>query len=429
MNETIRIMIYLTRTILIAVCLAVLTVVFVVGQERPQELQPNQPITFSISPNGTKSFSLSMKEDGFAEITWLANESLLLSFGFVDESGHVVEVGDSTNNESAVFIAPKAGRYTFVIKYDPSSEISGSQNVSLEYKNLFKLARRTIQKDLRRINGYDVKILYEPGTDADFGKSLVTIEKGGKLKKLFIDGGNPTYIGFSFSDHLADAKSAAAKRNANLIQSTLDKTGDSIPDVMIDYFSGGAHCCFSTYFVNLGETVELVEVIRTEHAGIFAVANNPKGGLRFETSENSFAYWKIFFAGSPFPSVILEFANGELRPNFDLMKKPPPSLTLLKSKARATGLKLNNDAYTSEGDDFEEAFWGEMLDLIYTGNEALAWQYFDLVWPAKKPGKDRFLADFKEQLGESYYGTRKINSSNSFRNFMLLFEKNLRKVQ
>ena len=68
---------------------------------------------------------------------------------------------------------------------------------------------------------------------------------------------------------------------------------------------------------------------------------------------------------------------------------------------------MNLHPYTNPDDnfnDFEEAFWGDMLDLIYTGHEDLAWQYFDMVWPAKKAGKGKFLADFKEQLSKSAYG-------------------------
>jgi hypothetical protein len=92
-------------------------------------------------------------------------------------------------------------------------------------------------------------------------------------------------------------------------------------------------------------------------------------------------------------------------------------------------LKISNDPYTEVGMDFEEAFWGEMLDLIYSGNEPLAWQYLDLVWPPKKPGKDKFLADFKEQLADSYYGTRAINTTDSVKNAMQLFEKIYKSIQ
>jgi len=394
------------------------------AQTTSQVLQPNKPITFSLSPNESRSFSIEMKEDDFAEINWLANDSLILIYGFVDETDKVLSAGSSSESDSAVFIAPKGGFYRFVIKYELSSEVKGVQNISLEYKNVFKFPAGTKQKDIRRINGYDIKIFFVPETDSD--ESIVTIEKGGRLKKLLRDNGNATYIGFSFPDNLVEAKSVADKRGVNLIRNTLDKTGDGVPDVMIDYFSGGAHCCFSTYFINLGPIPEIVEVIHTEHAGLAVSGTNPKGGLRFKTSENTFAYWNIFFAGSPMPSVFLEFSNGKLTPNFDLLRKAPPSLSTLKAKARAARLKINDNQYSEVGMDFVEAFWGEMLDLIYTGNEDLAWQYFDLVWPSGKTGKERFLTDFKKQLAESYYGTKGINTSNSFRNFMNLFEKNLR---
>ena len=47
-----------------------------------------------------------------------------------------------------------------------------------------------------------------------------------------------------------------------------------------------------------------------------------------------------------------------------------------------------------------------VTNLIYTGNEQIAWQYFEMVWPPKRQGKELFLRDFKAQLADSYYGKR-----------------------
>ncbi|MGB7207676.1 MAG: hypothetical protein WBD27_03355 [Pyrinomonadaceae bacterium] len=405
----------------IAFCLLVFTSV-----NRAQTTEiflPGKPITISLSPDEARAFSLEMKADDYAEVTWLANDNLVLSFGFLDSSGKVISLGDSTSNDSAVFIAPKAGKYSFLVKYDKSPELTGQQRVSLEYSNKFSLPKGSKQKDIRRINGFDVRIMYAPDVDQDYGDNVVLFEKSGILKGILRQGGNATYMGFSFPDNAVEAKTLIAKKQVNLIRNTLDKTGDRIPDVMIDYFSGGAHCCFSTYFVNLADAVDVLEVLNTDNASLAVIGVNPKGGLRFATNENAFAYWNIHYAGSPMPDVILEFQNGELRPNFELMKKPAPSLARLKAKARAASLKISNDLYNEVGMDFEEAFWSEMLDLIYSGHEDLAWQYFELVWPTKKTGKEKFTADFKEALAESYYGTRAINTSNSMRNSMRLFEK------
>ena len=70
-----------------------------------------------------------------------------------------------------------------------------------------------------------------------------------------------------------------------------------------------------------------------------------------------------------------------------------------------------------------------MLDLIYQGNESTAWQYFDLVWPAGKPGKAKFLADFKSNLAESWYRTNGINDEGNFKNWQRAIEKALRDLK
>jgi len=398
------------------------------AQEIFSELKPNQFVTFSLVPDEIKIFTFHSRQDTPAEISWLANDNVTLEFAVFDSSGKAVEIGSSYDFDSTLFIVPNEGTYRFLLKYVKSEENLGRQNISLELKDSYKLPARAKQKELRVAAGYTVKIHNISGTDLEHGQSIVTFEKAGRLKKI-IRGGGTDYTGFSFPDSLPAKASPESRKSANLIKGTPDKTGDGVPDIMIDYFSGGAHCCFSTYFVNLGEIPVTAEIINTENTGLNVIGKNPKGGLRFLSNENNFAYWNIHFAGSPLPQVILEFENGELHPNFELMKKAPPGLVTLKQKARLARLKISNAPYTQDGDDFHEAFWSEMLDLIYTGNEPLAWQYFDLVWPASKPGKERFLSDFKSQLENSYYGSRRINTSNSFQNFEKALIKTLEKIK
>jgi hypothetical protein len=218
--------------------------------------------------------------------------------------------------------------------------------------------------------------------------------------------------GFYFSDGKNEFDdSSSTKRSSMLMRTTPDKTGDGTPDVAVEYYTGGAHCCFQITFFELGDTVRQLPTIDTDNDRLTAIARKPGGGLRFESSEQVFAYWTIAYAMSPMPPVIYEFnKKDELVPRFDLMKKPAPTLAALRRKAAAAKDKINLNPYTSPEDnfnDFEEAFWGEMLDLIYTGHEDLAWKYFDMVWPAKKRGKEKFLADFKEQLAQSSYGAAK----------------------
>ncbi len=411
------------NSILTTIAILLLAFSAVYSQTAADPLEPGKPVTISLSPDEAHMFALEMKADEYAEIKFPGSENPEVAFGFLDVTGKALVSGHSYSTSSAAFIAPKAGKYIFVVKRDKSENTTGPRKIMLEYTNKFSLPKGSKQKAARRVNGFDVKIMFVPAGDPEFGDNVVLFEKKGVLKGILRESGNTSFIGFSFPDDPANAETAAFKKEVDLIKRTADKTGDGIPDVMISYYSGGAHCCSSTYFVNLGERVEVAEVINTDNAYLTAIGKNPKGGLRFITNENAFAYWNMSYAGSPMPEVILEFKNGELRPNFALMKKPAPTMAKLKAKARAASRKISDKPYTEMGMDFEEAFWGEMLDLIYTGHEKLAWQYFDMVWPAKKPGKEKFKADFDQALAESYYGTKDINTSNSMRNSMKLFEK------
>lgn len=99
------------------------------------------------------------------------------------------------------------------------------------------------------------------------------------------------------------------------------------------------------------------------------------------------------------------------------MKAPPPSDAELREMMQYIPKGFTLEPYTPlAGRDDEPlhetthrpvgtpAFWEPMLDLIYTGNEAKAWEFLDWVWPKGKPGKEAFLTDFKDQLLESAYG-------------------------
>jgi hypothetical protein len=87
------------------------------------------------------------------------------------------------------------------------------------------------------------------------------------------------------------------------------------------------------------------------------------------------------------------------------MQKAPPPLAKLKQEAASIRAKMPLDAYTSyeAGADLGEAFWGRMLELIYSGHEDLAWQYFDWAWNPRKKGKENFRKDFEKQLASSEF--------------------------
>jgi hypothetical protein len=62
-----------------------------------------------------------------------------------------------------------------------------------------------------------------------------------------------------------------------LFGATTDKTGDGTPDLAVSYYSGGAHCCFSMYFYELGDEVKPIKALNTGDAGITAIGKSPNG--------------------------------------------------------------------------------------------------------------------------------------------------------
>jgi hypothetical protein len=378
--------------------------------QRVKKLTVDQAQKFVLDARSSTEFSIELKADELCNISTDAAEDIPFNFSLIDPADKPM-VKEGNPSEGWIFIAETPGTYRLVFfapkvtqdDADLSAKVNGKV-ITVKYSNKLNIPKNAVSKGVRNINGYQAKILDEPG---DEGKTYFIIQKAGKTKAVMRDAKEITG-GFYFSDDPNQDEGGNAKQSATLMRTTPDKTGDGTPDIAVEYYSGGAHCCFEITFFELGDRVRQLPTIDTANDRMTATGKKPGGGLRFEFAEQAFAYWTINFAQSPMPTVIYEFdKSDELIPRFDLMKKPAPSLAMLKRKATAAKAKIKLNEYTSPDDnfnDFEEPFWDYMLDLIYGGHEDLAWQYFDLVWPAKKKGKEKFLADFKEQLALSTYG-------------------------
>ena len=380
----------------------------VAGAQEPVRLKADAPSKFSIEGKKMHEFVIDLKADEVCNITTDATEDLPVLMTVTLPTGEEM-AKDIEPNEGYVFVADMSGTYKLVfsvsreIPDEDVAKVDGKQ-VTVRYSNKFSLPVGAKTVATKNVNGYQIKIANE---SKDEGKTFLLIQKAGKLKAVMRNG-KEIAGGFYFSDDPSQADGANAKRSAELMRMTQDKTGDGTPDVAVEYYTGGAHCCFEITFFELGQSVRQLPTIDTDNDRLTAIAKRPGGGLRFESAEQAFAYWNINFAQSPMPTVIWEFDNSDkLVPRFDLMKKPAPTAAKLKRDAALMKAKINLNTYTSPEDNFndwEEPFWAEMLDLIYTGHEDLAWQYFDLVWPAKKKGKEKFRSDLNEQLSMATYG-------------------------
>ncbi len=86
-----------------------------------------------------------------------------------------------------------------------------------------------------------------------------------------------------------------------------DVNGDSYPDVIVETFSGGAHCCFGTQVYSLRETAVLIMQKPESNAGSYFEDLNADGVSEFVTYDDSFAYQYCPYAAGVSVKSILTF--------------------------------------------------------------------------------------------------------------------------
>lgn len=379
-----------------------LTLVFgiveVWAQTGDELLKLNRATKFLLKNKEEKVLILNLKKDDFTAIDWRDQLQRLPNFSILSPAGKDIS-REIYMDGSTMFVAKETGAYKLTMRFDDTdNEING--NVTVSYTNVFKLPKSAKLKRQKKVNGYDVKVYNNEAESSTY----LLIEQGGQLKDI-LKGGSLVGGGFNFADEPSSYDGPEGKKSALLMRNTVDKTGDGTPDVAVGFFTGGAHCCSDLHFYELGANgVRKLKVIEGNDSDVIAVGKQPTGGLILKTGDSSFAYWLTSFAGSPLPKVILTYQNGEFRPDVKLMKKTAPAQSVLKKKADEARKEMDLEPYTDEENShFLNAFWGEMLDLMYQGNETSAWQYFDLVWDKRKPGKEKFKQDFLGKLNESEY--------------------------
>lgn len=89
-----------------------------------------------------------------------------------------------------------------------------------------------------------------------------------------------------------------------------DVTGEGNPDLVIQTFSGGAHCCFSTVIYDLGATLRKVLETRPSNCGGTLEDLDGDGSMEVVICDDLFAYTYCPFASSPMPRVILKYRAG-----------------------------------------------------------------------------------------------------------------------
>ena len=137
-------------------------------------------------------------------------------------------------------------------------------------------------KEEHQLNGYTIRWWSKPA-DKMFHDDILTIEATGQV---------PVRI---------DMVSAIHERSGE------DVNRDSYPELIVETFSGGAHCCFGTQVFSLRETAVLILKKPESNAGGYFEDLENDGVSEFVTFDDSFAYMYCPYAAGVSVKSILAY--------------------------------------------------------------------------------------------------------------------------
>ena len=172
---------------------------------------------------------------------------------------------------------------------------------------------------------------------------------------------------------------------------------EDFPFYVLQHHSGGAHCCFSSFFLSKDKPYRL-------HQELYSGDVKPKysdvdndGAFEMVIYDNTYTYWKTSFAGSRFIRVIYRVDKDGFHVAQDLirqeMKHPTVELALQQVRIENEGQTLHDIGVLT-------------AEFLYAGMEKEAWQFFDQIWAEQdfKIRKEEFKTEIKETVfGSEHY--------------------------
>lgn len=181
--------------------------------------------------------------------------------------------------------------------------------------------------------------------------------------------------------------------------------------VLVESYSGGAHCCWTYYLLDLSEQFKKLAKIDTYDSPMQIIGTKDKSGFLIYLYDYSYKYKWTSFASTPLPLVILSFNGSELIVAKQLMKKPPLTedsfaLKILHIKHAITeDFEYKKGQLSNDGKEtaYLNILLSEVFDLIYSGNYSQAMRMIDKTWPNDDQSKRAFVQDISIAIRKSTY--------------------------
>jgi hypothetical protein len=166
-----------------------------------------------------------------------------------------------------------------------------------------------------------------------------------------------------------------------------DLSGDGVPDVALEGYSGGAHCCWTYWILSLGPKPGLLTTFKNQSPITFVSADNGKTDI--QTHDGAFDYFDcLSHAESPLPNAFLRLEGHRLR---DVGMEHLTAYDKQIRDARADlpparvdqfrAVKSTDELCSGEPRTAMPAVLTIVLAYLYSGQERQAWTALDQMWP------------------------------------------------
>jgi hypothetical protein len=186
-----------------------------------------------------------------------------------------------------------------------------------------------------------------------------------------------------------------------------DINNDSIDEIIIDIFTGGANCCFTTRVYALKDSLEeLLNFDAIAHGSSLVDIENDSIP-EFITWDNEWTGWRSDYTSwkAYLPQIIWRWNGYKYRvANFRFADYLIKLLDLDSYKIPS------NDSTRKPEDFYEENLWGFMINNYYAGRADLADSIFNACWPAQDTMKLKLYEQFQQRLRWSEYWPQVLES-------------------
>lgn len=168
-----------------------------------------------------------------------------------------------------------------------------------------------------------------------------------------------------------------------------DIFGDGNPSLILEGFSGGAHCCYTYRIVSLAEPPVILSAIEND-APFYFFKDNPSGQYRAMTSDGAFdSFESLCHDCTPFPRVVLQIDRAGLHDvSAQFVEQYDSEIALARAKIAEGDI---GKFLVADFQDARKVVLEIVLSYLYSGREAQAWQTLTEMWPANDRERVRKL--------------------------------------